>query len=117
LSDQEHEYRGLEEGLAKNGDELESARIELDGLGHAHESSKAPRSMKERMLAQATTDFQELEKLAKELPVRLNRTTFDSKDATIMTMLRSFHQDILEKLHGAGGVELSKFMEKRPITA
>jgi Bromodomain len=117
LSDQEHEYRGLEEGLAKKRDEFESARSELDGLGHAHESLKAARSMKQRMLAQATTDIQELEKLAKELPVRLHRTAFDSKDASIMTMLRSFHQDILEKLHGAGGAELSKVMEKRPVTA
>jgi chromosome segregation ATPase len=102
--------------LAKKRDELESARIELERLGQAHEGSKAARSMKEKMRAQATTDIQELEKLAKELPVRLHRTAFDSKDTSVMTMLRSFYQGILEKLNSAVGAESSNVMDNRPAT-
>ena len=106
LSRQEHEYRELEARLDSLRDELVLTRSELSNLGKSHKNSKAATSAKEKMLAQAATDVQELETLAKELPVRLHQTAFGSKDASMMTMLRSFHRDILQKHFGADGTDL-----------
>lgn len=107
LSEQEHDYGELEASLARKRDEIELTKTELSSLGKVHESSKAATLATGRMLEKATTDIQELENLARELPVRLHLTAFDSKEASIMTMMRSFRQDILQKYFEADGTDPS----------
>ncbi len=108
LSNLEHEIHEVEEILFRKRNELDLGQTELLSLGPEHESSKAAIAAKEKMLAQATTEVQEFEKVANELPTLLHRAEFESKDIIIMTMLRSWHQNIRQKYFTTDEVELPK---------
>jgi Bromodomain len=97
LARRKHEHHKLEKKVAMNQEKIVLAENELSSLDRHLGSLRAAMSAKGEPLAQAAADIQELEKLAEDLPARLNRTGFDSKDASIMTMLRSFYQEIVEK--------------------
>lgn len=114
LSKQEAECRDLQARLASKREELELTKLKLISLGSRHESSREATSRKERMLAQALVQIQELEKLAQELPARLQKTAFESKDSSIMVMLGSFYRDILQKYSGTGGTELPDATRSSP---
>lgn len=116
LSQQHQEFCDLETSLERKRQELEFTKTELCSLGREHESSIAAINSKGKLLEQAAEEIQQLEKLAEDLPGRLRTTSFNSKEATMMTMLRSFHRDILEKYFGADGTRLVVAPDVRPST-
>ena len=104
LKRQEHEYRKVEERLLQNRKEIEVAKTEVSSLERDLESSKATISAREGMLAQ---EIQKLESLPTELHKLLDGTAFESKEATIAAMQRSFCQDILKKYFSGDETEIA----------
>jgi Bromodomain len=93
----EQEYGALEAALGRKQNEIEVTRIELSNLEKVCEGRKAAKLAKDSTLAKAATAIKDLEGLAKGLPALLCSTEFSSKEASMMNMLRSFHQDIHQK--------------------
>ena len=103
LSRQENEHTKMEEKLAENRKEIEVAKTELSCLEKEYDSSKATISAREDMLAR---EIQKLERLPTELRTLLDGTAFESKEATITAMQRSFYQDIVQKYFSADETEI-----------
>ncbi len=103
LSRQEHDHNKMEERLAQSREQIEVAKKELSSLEKEYESSKAANSAREDMLLR---EIQKLEDLPTELHTLLDGIAFESKDATITAMQRSFYQDILNKYFSGNETEI-----------
>lgn len=103
LSRQEHEHAKMEERLAQNREKIDVAKNELCSLEKEYESSKAAISARDDMLSR---EIQKLERLPTDLRTLLDGTAFESKEATITAMQRSFYQDIVKKYFGGDETEI-----------
>ena len=101
LSQQRDEYRDLEERLVRKQEQIDHTKFELLSLERKLQISKEATSGSEEKLIEAMTAIEDLEKLAKELPGRLRRITFESKDTTMLNMLAPFYQEIVQRYFGA----------------
>lgn len=114
LQQETDEYRDLEGRLLRMQAQIDHTKSELLSLETKIKNSTETVSGSKETFQEAMIAIKEMEQLAKELPGRLQRMAFESKDTTILKMLAPLYQDIVQRYLGADGAAMLVGADENP---